>query len=200
MGDARGHFVGATRYARSRRRGLAIAPSFLPRQRTGTVSQGQVSAVREVASLAVAPPMEPVLTVRSTVRSTVRMRNRSAGRRRSNTVTSRPLRQPESAALWGQAAFCPWRDANTSVNSPLIAGRPRRHAGIRIPPGSRFRGCARGRPMAPADGQPRARPRACRARCDHRRTETAVTVLRERAEVAEQRADDAVTMAERTLG
>src|SRR5579862_4131519 len=30
--------------------------------------------------------------------------------------------------------------------------------------------------------------------------ETAVTVLRERAEVAEQRADDAVTMAERTLG
>ena len=30
--------------------------------------------------------------------------------------------------------------------------------------------------------------------------ETAVTVLRERAEVAEQRTDDAVTMAERTLG
>jgi hypothetical protein len=30
--------------------------------------------------------------------------------------------------------------------------------------------------------------------------ETAVTVLRERAEVAEQRADDAVTRAERTLG
>jgi hypothetical protein len=55
--------------------------------------------------------MEPVLTVRSTGQ----MRNRSAGRGRSSTVTSRRLRQPESAALWGQAAFCPWRDANTSV-------------------------------------------------------------------------------------
>ena len=39
--------------------------------------------------------------------------------RRLRHVTVRFASQSDqSAASWGQAAFCPWRDANTSVSGP----------------------------------------------------------------------------------